>query len=570
MKTKNTKATLLEEEFFKEESWMPCEIDNNKELTILDAIEQVVMLVRGSSFCPTFYRAVKRPLEYLSQRLSLTEDQCALFAIFINFSNDSRIFLSEITDFVNCSQIDMLRRASDFDELKRRHYICRTSGHRGDAYCVTHMALKAVKENSPLEIPQMTNLTIVKFFDILCQFINERKEDLCEYDELRHNIKELLDGNKHLPFVEKLKSFNLSEEALLMFLQGCNMRVNNDETIIVLDDISFLFEYHYEARNLFISTSGEEHQLVKLGLLQPFGDDIARRDALELGRVAIDDLLADFHLSARIQDITQNLLAHKTIRAKQLFYNPSEERQIAQLQTLLQPERFEKVCDKLAEKGMRRGFAVLFHGAPGTGKTETVLQLARITGRDIMQVNISELRDKYVGESEKRMKALFDAYRRCIKNSKIAPILLFNEADAIISKRTANIDRAVDKMENALQTIILQEIENMEGILIATTNLTQNMDKAFERRFLYKVEFNAPTLEAKRSIWQSMLPTLHNDEAIMLATTYNFSGGQIENIARKYAVAQIISESDVTFENIRTMCNEELIDKTTTHRAIGF
>ena len=219
---------------------------------------------------------------------------------------------------------------------------------------------------------------------------------------------------------------------------------------------------------------------------------------------------------------------------------------------------------------MRRGFACLFYGAPGTGKTETALQLARKTGRDILQVNVSELRDKYVGESEKRVKALFDSYRKAVASSKVAPILLFNEADAIISKRTENVARSVDKMENALQNIILQEMENLEGIMIATTNLTANMDKAFERRFLYKVEFNAPTIDAKCAIWRSMIPSLNDEEALLLAAKYDFSGGQIENIARKYTVAQILSENDITLNDIHDLCREELLDKERTHRRIGF
>ena len=114
------------------------------------------------------------------------------------------------------------------------------------------------------------------------------------------------------------------------------------------------------------------------------------------------------------------------------------------------------------------------------------------------------------------------------------------------------------------------EIETLEGILIATTNLTANMDKAFERRFLYKVEFNAPTTEAKCAIWKSMIPSLSDEDARLLATEYKFSGGQIENIARKHTIAQILTESDITLNDIRLICNEELLDKSHTCRPIGF
>ena len=553
-------------------TWKPCKIDNKKELTIIDAIEQVVTLVRDSQFCTAFFRAAKRPLEYLSERLSLTQDQAALFSVLVNFSNDSRIKLSDITEFVNCSQIEILRRATDLNELKRLHFIDRRdTSHWGEIYYVTSTALNAIKKNTTFEPPQTSNLTLTQFLDLTGQYIEQYENEMCEYYEFRDNIKELLEKNGNLPFIKKLKSFNLSEVSIIAFLQGCNMFVNNDDEIIAYNNINFLFRHRYEARDLFIKLNKGDHQLIKLELFQPYGDDLARKDVFKLGRVAIEDLLAELNLSIKEIDTIQNRLDYKNICAKQLFYNPREEEQINQLQSLLQPARFEKICDKLSANGMRRGFAVLFYGAPGTGKTETALQLARITGRDIIQVNVSELRDKFVGESEKRVKALFDNYRKIVKNSKIAPILLFNEADAIISKRNGNVVHAVDKMENALQNIILQEIENLEGILIATTNLTNNMDRAFERRFLYKVEFNVPTIAAKRAIWKSMLPSLSDDDATKLAATYNFSGGQIENIARKYTVSQILSErDDIPFEQIQSMCDDELLDKTPTRRVVGF
>ena len=87
-----------------------------------------------------------------------------------------------------------------------------------------------------------------------------------------------------------------------------------------------------------------------------------------------------------------------------------------------------------------------------------------------------------------------------MKQSVKAPILLFNEADAIIGKCQVGAERAVEKMENSIQNIILQEIEQLDGILIATTNLAENMDKAFERRFLYKVKFEKPDLACRSQI----------------------------------------------------------------------
>ena len=113
-------------------------------------------------------------------------------------------------------------------------------------------------------------------------------------------------------------------------------------------------------------------------------------------------------------------------------------------------------------------------------------------------------------------------------------------------------------------------MESLEGILIATTNLTQNMDKAFERRFLYKIEFAKPSLSAKSLIWQSMIPELSQEDATSLAQKYDFSGGQIENIARKQIVDNIITGKTFSLDSLDRHCGSELIDKEVPRRAIGF
>ena len=229
------------------------------------------------------------------------------------------------------------------------------------------------------------------------------------------------------------------------------------------------------------------------------------------------------------------------------------------------------MTERLSENGMRKGFACLFYGSPGTGKTETVNQLARRTGRDVLMVDVTQIKSCWVGESEQNIKALFDRYRKCVKEMPVAPILLFNEADAVLGIRQEGAQKAVDKMENSIQNIILQEMETLEGIMIATTNLTCNLDKAFERRFIYKIEFERPTLEAKQQIWKTMIPALSDEQARSLARDYDLSGGQIENIARKRTVELILSGNEPTLDQMREYCAGEILNSKQEKRArIGF
>ena len=225
----------------------------------------------------------------------------------------------------------------------------------------------------------------------------------------------------------------------------------------------------------------------------------------------------------------------------------------------------------MKESGMRTGFACLFYGAPGTGKTETVLQLARSTGRDIMQVNVTDIKNKFVGESEKNIRNIFRRYRSYCDKCEVKPILLFNEADAIISKRSSDIGHSVDKMENAIQNIILEEIEKLDGILIATTNLATNMDSAFERRFIYKVEFHKPDVATKAYIWKSMIGELSDDDAAVLAGEFDLSGGQIENVMRKQFVDKVLYNEQPSLDKLRTYCALESMGSCAGNRPrVGF
>jgi hypothetical protein len=265
-----------------------------------------------------------------------------------------------------------------------------------------------------------------------------------------------------------------------------------------------------------------------------------------------------------------NLIKSDSFPEKTLIYNTAEQNQINELSSILSADRFNEVQNRLRTTGMRIGFCSLFYGSPGTGKTETVYQIARATGRDILRVDVDKIKSCWVGESEQNMKKLFDRYRNICKDSTLAPILFFNEADAVLGVRMEGTTRAVDKMENSIQNIILQEMESLEGIMIATTNLTSNLDKAFERRFLYKIQFNRPTVDAQIKIWQAMLPLLTEKEAHTISSQFDLSGGEIENIIRKYTVNAILSgKESVDIQSIIEICRNERITNSTRVK-IGF
>jgi SpoVK/Ycf46/Vps4 family AAA+-type ATPase len=124
-------------------------------------------------------------------------------------------------------------------------------------------------------------------------------------------------------------------------------------------------------------------------------------------------------------------------------------------------------------------------------------------------------------------------------------------------------------MSNSLQNILLEEMENLEGIMIVTTNLTSNLDSAFERRFIFKIHFEKPCVEAKARIWSSMIEELNEQDSMILARTFDTSGGEIENIARKTIMEYILTGKSPDLEMVKAFAKEEKI-KTNTKPIVGF
>lgn len=254
-----------------------------------------------------------------------------------------------------------------------------------------------------------------------------------------------------------------------------------------------------------------------------------------------------------------------------LFFSPQATREINTLRKILTKDGFERASGILERKKRNPAIQSLLWGAPGTGKTEVARQLARETGRDLIILDVSRITYSGWGDSEKAYRDFFRAYSYVAAVSRNTPILLLNEADSILSKRLATIDRSIDKAENAVTDILLQEFETMRGILLATTNFTSSIDDAFDRRFLFKTELGYPDETAREHIWKNKIPELTASEAHELACIYSLTGAQIQNIAVKRELAELYYEGERGLSYIRNLCEEELtLSKAKTYKKIGF
>jgi AAA+ superfamily predicted ATPase len=261
-----------------------------------------------------------------------------------------------------------------------------------------------------------------------------------------------------------------------------------------------------------------------------------------------------------IFNLCDNILPTQT-QEMQLFFNSNNTSHIEELKAITNTEAYERIVTNFKKHGMSSGIAVLLSGAPGTGKTETVKQLAKEQDRMLLMVDISKFKSMWLGESEKNIKKIFKEYAAACHYYENKPILLLNEADAILGTRI-RINSSIDQTMNNIQNILLQELEDFEGILMATTNLTENLDPAFDRRFIMKFKFELPNVETRYKIIQKQFPELSEEFCQLFANEYILSGAQIQNIRRRILAKQIVFQDYILDKSsLEKMAMEETNQK---------
>ena len=544
-------------------------VKKNRELTLLQAIERVVEMAEDSKMSLEFMKKAKTEILLLSNRYGITERQAVLFCICME-KGPLRVDYNDFASFLDLNKIRVLSYANDIDALVRRRLLRYRNAKDENEFDIPNAVIRCLKHNEVYQLPTRTGLDCAGLFELLNLWFNDLCEGAISPHELREELKKLFNENRDVGFVQKMNELSLDDNNQLLLTLFCHLLVNQADDDIRFSQINNVFDCQSDFNNARAELRAGEHILQKYNLIEHRCEDgIADVNKYKLTENAKRNLLEEMKLNVKTEKIG-NMMEHDSLPQKQLFFSTDTQQQVEELGRFLQPDNYQRIQERMKEKGFRNGFACLFYGSPGTGKTETVYQLARQTGRNIMVVDVPQIKSKWVGESEKNIKALFDRYHELTKRINPTPILLFNEADAIIGIRRNGADNAVDKMENSLQNIILQEMEQLDGIMIATTNLQQNMDKAFERRFLYKIKFEKPTEEVRASIWHSMIPSLNELEVHKLASKYDFSGGQIENVARRHAIDSILH--DQTGDILSTLflhCDNERLDDYKS-RKIGF
>ncbi|MCR5130663.1 MAG: ATP-binding protein [Prevotella sp.] len=540
------------------------------QLTLLQAIERVVELSNDSQLSDEFMKKADPEISFLADSYGITKTQAVLFCVCME-RGPRHVDFCDLAVHLDISRIKVLSYASEIDALVRRRLLVYRDVKEQDDFDVPSVVIRHLKHNEVYELPNDTELTCPELFALLEQWFTDLEQDVVDASELSDNICRLYEKNPQIQFVKQMKELYLPDEDQLMLTFFCSLLVNNGDDDVRFNQIQSVCENrrHFNAVKTLMQNG--IYVLMERNLIEHRCEDgIASPNRFKLTNHAKRLLLEEMNVGTDDENIA-NVMKATELTKKDMFYSERNKKEVGELTSFCKEEQYRQIHERMQQRGFRSGFACLFYGAPGTGKTETVYQLARDTGRDIMVVDVPQIKSKWVGDSEKNIKAIFDRYRELVKRSEKAPILLFNEADAVIGIRKDGATNAVDKMENTVQNIILQEMETLDGIMIATTNLADNLDTAFERRFLYKINFEKPAASVRAKIWQTMIPELSADDCSQLAAAYEFSGGQIENVARKHAINVILhGDEQQSLKTLRDYCDAERLTSKKEARRIGF
>jgi hypothetical protein len=300
---------------------------------------------------------------------------------------------------------------------------------------------------------------------------------------------------------------------ILFILSGCDLKKR--------------FEYSklFDQENILFKS-----QILKLGEVEP--DEPFLNGALTISKESLDIITTGKQRKPTFSNEFPAQLLTTQMDWEDLVLPPTTSKQLAEIETWLQYK------DQLMEdwgmgKILKPGYKALFYGPPGTGKTLTANLLGKKVGIDVYRIDLSKLVSKYIGETEKNLSKIFNRAEN--KNW----ILFFDEADALFGKRTSVSD-AHDRYANQEVSYLLQRIEDYNGLVILASNLKNNLDDAFMRRFQTSIHFPIPRAEERRKIWEKSFPKAAKLESRInlqdLAKNYELAGGSIINVVQHSAL----------------------------------
>lgn len=552
---------------------------NVKNQQILQDIETVVSEFSILGF-NNLNKELLKSYNAIAEFYGVDKNQAVILAIIIKHSLlNEEVTLNLFLDYFDgrLSQIGSIN--DNLNSLIKRGYVnSKTTGRHPKAISKQTFHIETVVLNATINsnsglLNVKPSETIDEFLDCIKNEFQKREDGYKDASSFVNRVDELIQENSHINEIGWVNNQNdwSSVDKTVFLTTSVNHIIDKKSIDLehIIKQVIDVFSEQFTYRNSIVNKT---NPLIAAGYLEYKQDDFLFDEFISLSDKSMKELFPSILNIAKEKEFKPTmglLISPDSIIEEKLYYNESEESQISTLKNILNPENYSNVVKQLEDSDLSSGVNILLHGFAGTGKTATVKQLAKQTNRHVFMIEIEKIKSRWVGDSEKNLKKVFNEYRELMKSLPEIPILLFNEADAIIGKRV-EIRNSTDKSFNTLQNLLLQEFEDFKGISFSTTNLASHLDKAFERRFLYKVEFNKPSDKVRQLILNTAFKDIHFETITKVVSNFELTGGQISNIKKKLLLKSIVDgvvDKEAVFFQL---CKEELSLESNNSKSIGY
>jgi hypothetical protein len=343
------------------------------------------------------------------------------------------------------------------------------------------------------------------------------------------------EDHEFLRYIDDLEFMDTIQLSFMLLIES-NHYFFNDSTN--LRDLKELVRYsESDVRELSIDIVRNQWKPIAQGYVEiAEGNTLFSSPGLKLTQLGIDTFFPDLDFNDTIQGIgAASPFKPFSGDLKNLRFSDRIQEKVDSIEQLLGLGVYE---DFVKVAPSHKGILVLLYGKPGTGKTAWCENILAKTRRPMLAINSATVISKWVGESASQIRKIFDRYRSHVKHYGTYPVILLNEADQILGKRT-EISSSSDTEYNAINSNLLECLEGIlidGGIVLATTNTKDHLDEAFGRRFTDIIEFTGLDTKEQIGLWQALLPEVLNEyqAEYLLDVLGPMEPGYIQNIVSKY------------------------------------
>ena len=517
-------------------------------------------------------------IRFISELFHTTPTQSGLLSVIFCFQMDNHeVSFERLLNYLGLQLQDYFDLQTEVQELinqrilKSKRDNLNTKNLYHSSYTVNPKVIDALFGNKSIEEGlKEPEQDFVQFCGHISRVIRSFSTRRFTIYDLVEQVSSIENRNPNLVAIQSLKELQLPiEERILLYSLTESLTSDNESMVNLSNLIKQIFgteNYH----SILSSFMQIEQELQLKELVQVESKGFVEDALIGLTPKSKTLLLGDsFTFYSKQGNTKHTLIRCETITPKQLFFNDKLKSEIDFFKSSIKPENLNKLKEKLTTSNIKKSIITLFDGCPGTGKTESTYQIARELGYDLFLLDFTQMKSAYYSESQRLVKEAFNEYREICKSNQRPVILLINEADGLLHQRINNTENhSSDHTENEIQSILLEEFEKSNDIIILTTNLMDNIDSAFYRRFLFKIRFDQPSKEVIKQIFESKLFWLSENDLAQISTI-ELTGGEIDNIVTKILLHEVIHSEHPTVEQIIEFCKQEKTGKQKTAK-VGF